>query len=217
MRKQIILLGGLLVLAAAILVIASNTMADGAQSYETEVHVHASQNPATPVVSGANARLVTNENGATMTIHTNSLTPGNAVTLWVVVINNPAACATSPCTAADILFNTTAVEAQVTYGAGHIVGGSGQVTLSSHLQVGPVPGGWYAGQEFTDPTMAEVHLVLNDHGPKLPAYMPDMIRTYRGGCTDESLPPPFPASAKADGTPGPNTCRLVQFAIFQQE
>ena len=216
MRKHNLILTSLLLLAATILTVTRTTTANGAQTYETPMKVHGSQDPATPVIPGSNAKLVTNNNGATMKVNTTALTPGHAVTLWLVVVNNPDACATSPCTAADILGNTAVVEAQVTYGAGHIVGANGQATLAAHLQAGAVPDGWYAGQAFTDPTTAEVHLVINDHGPKLPAYMPDMIHTYRGGCTDESLPPPFPDSAKADGTPGPNTCRLVQFAIFQQ-
>ena len=28
-------------------------------------------------------------------------------------------------------------------------------------------------------------------------------------------PAPMPASARADGTPGPNACKLVQFSIFE--
>ncbi len=45
--------------------------------------------------------------------------------------------------------------------------------------------------------------------------MPEMIRTYRTGCTDASLPAIFPPAAFADGTPGPNTCRLYQAAVFE--
>ena len=41
-----------------------------------------------------------------------------------------------------------------------------------------------------------------------------MLASYRGGCTDESLSKRAPQSAIADGEPGPNTCKLVQFAIF---
>jgi hypothetical protein len=44
--------------------------------------------------------------------------------------------------------------------------------------------------------------------------MPEMIQTYRAGCTDSSIPGIFPASARADGTPGPNTCQLYQMAAF---
>ena len=64
-------------------------------------------------------------------------------------------------------------------------------------------------------TKAEIHLVVNDHGPAIPGMVDEMLHTYRGGCTDDSLPPPFPATAKSDGAPGPNTCRLYQSATFQ--
>ncbi len=56
--------------------------------------------------------------------------------------------------------------------------------------------------------------MINDHGPVIPSLMPEMIRTHRTGCTDEGLPSIFPESAFADGTPGPNTCRLYQVAVF---
>ena len=84
-----------------------------------------------------------------------------------------------------------------------------------HVSRGPLPQGWLPDQGLEDPRGAEVHLVLNDHGPKLPEYMPGMIRTYRAGCKDEGLPAIFPASAKADGEPGPNTCTLWQVAFFE--
>ena len=216
MRNRIVLLIGLLALAAALLFIVNSTIAGAAKSYNMPMKIHGSQDPETPIVPGSNAKLVTNKNGAAVSIDTN-FPPGHAVTLWWVVINNPSACAASPCTGPDILFNNMAIEAQITYGGGHVVDEDGQFTLGAHLNAGPLPGGWFEGQGFTDPTTAEIHVVLNDHEDRLPDYMPNMIQTYRGGCTDESLPPPFPDSAKADGVPGPNTCRLAQFAIFEQE
>ena len=82
------------------------------------------------------------------------------------------------------------------------------------MKTGPLPEGWIAGRGLENPLGADVHLVLNDHGPVLTEFMSEMIHTYRAGCTDASLPPIFPASAKADGTPGPNTCRLWQVAVF---
>ncbi|MGH7820229.1 MAG: hypothetical protein ACREQ9_10680 [Candidatus Binatia bacterium] len=167
-------------------------------------------------VAGSEAHLMTKMDGAWFMLHTSELKPGHAYTVWWVIINEPSACASSPCASSDVLFNTGAVEAEVGYAAGHVVGESGDASFSAYLPTGDVPGGWF-GNAFTNPLGAEIHLVLNDHGPKLPGYMPDMIRTYRGGCTDQSLPPAFPATAKADGRPGPNTCRLYQVAIFQQQ
>ena len=62
---------------------------------------------------------------------------------------------------------------------------------------------------------AEVHLVINDHGPMLADFMPGMVRTYRGGCSDASpFPPIFPDTAIVDGEVGPNICRLFQSAVL---
>ena len=78
-----------------------------------------------------------------------------------------------------------------------------------------MPQAWY-GNGLQDPEAAEIHLVINDHGPLLADMVGTMLGSYRGGCTDESLPLLFPDSAKADGTPGPNACLLYQVAVFQQ-
>jgi hypothetical protein len=167
------------------------------------------------LVDGAYATLRAGKSGVSFTLHTNQLKAGNIYTLWFVAINAPENCATSPCTASDILGNTELVRANVTYGAGHVAGGSGQAAFAGQISAGAMPEGWY-DIDFSNPLGAEIHLVLNDHGPMIPDLVSNMLHTYRGGCTDASLPPPFPATAKADGTPGPNTCRLYQSAIFQQ-
>lgn len=163
-------------------------------------------------VDDATATLVRNDNGISYQLHTNSLTPNSAYTLWVVVINNPGACATTPCGPSDILGNA-ATGSQVLFGTGSVAGASGKATFAGGLQEGDVPG-WLPDRTFDDAGTAEIHLVLNDHGPRNPAQMPDMIQTYRGGCSDDSPFPPFPASALADGAIGDNICLLSQAAIF---
>jgi hypothetical protein len=56
---------------------------------------------------------------------------------------------------------------------------------------------------------------LADHGPMLAEFMPGMIHTYRGGCTNASpCPGVFPATALGDGEVGPNICRLYQAAVL---
>jgi hypothetical protein len=166
----------------------------------------------TGLVAGASASLVRNAHGLSYRFGTRSLTPG-AYTLWLVVIGNPDACAASPCTATDIFNEGT--RSQVRFAAGHVVGGSGKATFAGSVNVG-ILSGWLADRDFDDPMDVEVHLVVNDHGPMLPEYMPGMIQTYRGGCSDASpFPAIFPPTALADGAPGPNTCRLSQVAIFQ--
>ena len=204
----------LLLLAAISLFAAGKVIASGdGGPVEAMVNWHP-QSGAGPV-EGAWATLNTTESGASFTFHAAQLNPGHVYTVWFVAINAPENCATTPCTSADVLFNTAAVQADVTYGTGHVAGESGQAAFAGHIPAGALPGGWF-GNGFTNPLGAEVHLVLNDHGPKIPELAANMLHTYRGGCTDESLPPPFPATAKADGIPGPNTCRLYQVAIFEQ-
>jgi hypothetical protein len=177
-------------------------------------HMQSGNAHLSPVSESAKAQLVRTENGISYSIRTEGLRAGHAYTVWVVVLNNPAACTASPCSPQDILL-TPATRAQVTYGGGHVVGGSGKAGFGGHLSTGPLPAGWLPNQGLDNPLGADVHLVLNDHGPVLTEFMPEMIQTYRAGCTDASLPGIFPPSAKADGTPGPNTCRLWQVAVFE--
>lgn len=165
-------------------------------------------------VEGASASLVATESGASVTFRTHGLRPGHAYTLWYVVVDNPGACSSRPCTARDIIHNPE-VRGQIRYGAGNVVGESGRATFSARSHVGPLDG-WLPDRTFTNPLGAEYHFVVNDHGPRLAEHMPGMIRTYRGGCRDSSpFPTVFPASALADGQPGPNRCLLTQVAVFQ--
>jgi hypothetical protein len=164
-------------------------------------------------VAGASAQVVRNDNGIAYKLSTTGLEEGNAYTLWLVVINNPSACAATPCSAPDII-NNAAADAQVGFAAGHVAGASGNGTFSGHVSEGPLSG-WLANRSLDDARGAEVHLVINDHGPAIAEYMPGMIRTYRGGCSDSSpFPAVFPPTALADGEPGPNICRLFQAAVF---
>jgi hypothetical protein len=164
-------------------------------------------------VAGATAELVRNSNGISYRLSSPSLIPGHAYTLWLVVINNPAACTATPCSAANITQNA-ATRSQVRWAAGTVAGGSGHGSFAGAVQEGELSG-WLPNRALEDSRKADVHLVVNDHGPMLPEFMPGMIQTYRGGCSNSSpFPPPFPASALADGEPGPNTCLLYQAAVF---
>jgi hypothetical protein len=194
----------------------SQTLAAAVTQQDAMVNWHAQQAGLgrSGPVAGASASLVRNANGASFRLSTTGLMPGNAYTLWLVVVNNPDACLNTPCTAGD-LFTNAAVDAQVRFAAGHVAGGSGRGTFAGAVQEGPMPG-WLADRSFDDSMGAEIHLVINDHGPMLPAHMPGMIHTYRGGCANTSpFPAVFPATALADGEPGPNTCRLYQVAVFR--
>lgn len=170
------------------------------------------------VGADAVATLTRRDDGVSWRFQTSRLQPGHAYTIWFVVLNDPDQCLGVPtCNAPDIVTRHLITDSQVTYGAGHVVGGSGQATFAASFQAGAI-GGWFEGGGLWDPRTADIHLVLNDHGPMLPAYMPGMTHTYRAGCTDASLPMLFHQGAPAaiaDGAPGPNTCVLYQTAVFE--
>jgi hypothetical protein len=207
-------------LAVAVVVVAGSVVGTAGAAADVDRvpvrwHMQSGNQHLSLVGDDATAQLVRTENGISYSLSTEGLQAGHAYTLWVVVINNPAACTASPCSPQDILLNP-ATNSQLTYGGGHVVGDDGRAGFGGHLSTGPLPAGWLSNRGLDDPLSADVHLVLNDHGPVLAEFMPGMIQTYRAGCTDASLPGIFPPSAKADGTPGPNTCRLWQVAIFEQ-
>ncbi|MEL7000251.1 MAG: hypothetical protein AAFP68_18500 [Pseudomonadota bacterium] len=167
-------------------------------------------------IAGAKAMLTTTEAGASMTLSTSGLEPGHVTTAWWVVINKPMLCEAIPCSAEDVIGRADIVETQIVYADGVVNDANGNARFAAYLPQGQVENGWYP-TGFDSPTEAEIHLVLNDHGRLLPEIAASMLTSYRGGCSDGSLPPPFPASAKADGVPGPNACLLIQDAIFQQD
>jgi hypothetical protein len=182
------------------------------------------------LIEGASANVVRTKNGVNFRVDTNSLLPGHAYTLWVVIFNEPGQCLTAPgtCTPPD-LFNAAA-KPDMLYGAGTVAGGSGRATFAGRTQVGDVSGSVQApvgllSNGLIDPFGAEFHLVVRDHGPLIPAFMPDMIQTLAGGCTDTGLPAVGAPSPWNDyalseayggefGRLGPNHCLDVQFSIL---
>lgn len=184
-------------------------------SYRSHVEHMAGESQPARSIEGAEAQLKTADWGAAMTLRTAELPPGHVVTAWWVVITKPEACSATPCPPGDVIGKSAQVGTQITYADGVVVGADGKAGFRSLLPAGPVGEGWYPAS-FDNPMTAEIHLVLNDHGPLISGLAPSMLTSYRGGCSDESLPPPFPATAKSDGVPGPNACRLVQDAIFVQ-
>jgi hypothetical protein len=213
MRKVTIFSLSLFVLLLALSLVQMQTAVANGPAAVQQADVNWHMQSGDGQVDGAWAQLVRNDSGAAFNFHARDLIPGHVYTIWFVTVNNPDACSSTPCTPADVILDSEAVESDVVYGAGHVAGQSGNAAFGGHLAAGDFPNGWL-GNGFTNPRGAEIHLVLNDHGPMIPDLVSNMLQSYRGGCTDESLPPIFPATAFADGIPGPNTCRLYQVAIF---
>lgn len=210
MRMRGIAVAAIVAIVGSLFLSAMVVAAAGRQ--EVPMQWHPQTGMAGAVGAPAEATLVRRADGVSFNVRTTNLRPGHAYTVWFVVINNPTECAATPCSGPDILLNPV-TDSQVSYGAGHISGASGRGGFAGAFQAGPIEG-WLPGGGMWDPMSAEIQLVVNDHGPKLAGYMPGMIQTYRSGCTDISLPAIFPASARADGTPGPNACQLYQMAVF---
>lgn len=121
-----------------------------------------------------------------------------------------------PCTPKDGIGRWSEVDTATTNDGGGLVGPDGPLILASFLPSGDADENWFV-TEITRPETAEVHVILNDHGPLIPEMAADMLSSYSAECTDESIPPIFPDTAKADGSPGPNACRLMQVAVLVQD
>ncbi len=166
--------------------------------------------------------------GVSFSLATTQLVPGNAYTLWLVIFNNPDGCQAptpiSSCSPDDV--GNPAAMPDIVYGTGHVAGGSGQATFSGYRPAGDDSGSisepiGLPAFGLVNPEGAEIHLVVHEHGPKLAQYLPDMIQSVAGGCTEAGIPAPGVASpfnaytGPEYGERGPNTCRSIHFAVHQ--
>ena len=169
-------------------------------------------------VEGSWSMLTRYESGAAMTVHTSGLTPGNVVTTWWVIFNTPENCSDAACGEDDIVLfdeagemvmgdngpelNMEQIEAaqiSVQGATGNLIGDSGEGHFAAWLGVGEVPGIVF-GPGLQNPSGAEIHLVLQDHGPMQPDAFDTQITTFQGGCAVE-----FPNEP----------CQDVQFSVHQ--
>jgi hypothetical protein len=176
--------------------------------------------------SAGSSRIVRTDSGisgnvSTSLVNDEARAKGLAVTLWIVVFNDPGACATSPCTDVD-LFNPD-VMPDVLFGSGNVVGGSEKITLGYHRNAGDNSGSiadlfgmpTNDGEPWglIDPREAEIHYVVRSHGPLVPAKMPEQINSFEGGCVDDHLPPGDSDELNLDE----GDCQDIQFVINQPE
>jgi len=175
-------------------------------------------------VENASSRLVRTNIGITAQVSTRDLNPDDAVTLWMIVFNDPSQCTNpsplSACSDPDI--GNPAVQADVMYTAGNVVGGSGISSFVGFRMIGDNSGSVFRpllppGEQspgLINPRGAEVHLIVHSHGPVIPEFMPGMIQTFVGGCFDPG--PPFSGLYFPEwGPQGPNTCQSMQFAVHK--
>jgi len=136
-------------------------------------------------VPGSSASLVSNENGATATLHTSEL-PEGTYTTWWLIWNNPDKCENpnpvlvgTQCTLADK--GNSEVGYSVVYGTGHVVGSNGVGNFGSQLKKDDLTK-VRRGDGLTNPMGAEIHVVVRYHGELEPEIVPEEIHTFGGGC-----------------------------------
>ena len=137
-------------------------------------------------VPASGSSLFRSKGGVFFTLTTSGLTPGDAVTLWMAVFNNPEFCATSPCTPAD--FANPAVDGTLLNTGGRIIGLDGSATFGAYRAVGDLTGarpGVGTLNGLVDPLRAQIHLVVRDHGAAQignPTVLQEQLSLFFGGC-----------------------------------
>jgi hypothetical protein len=214
-NKRLVLVICAVLALCAMSVFAQDPMSTTAQVTTAQVTTHFSQGDVVDI-EGATATVLSTEEGIAIRFAAQNLEVNHAYTLWVAIINNPEACSSNPC-GPDILGNPDGVQSEMLQGDSLLYTEDAIMEFTAFIPVGNAPEGegWF-GNGLTNPMGAEIHLVVQDHGELIPEMAGTMLNTVRGGCMDESVPPPYPDNAKADGEPGPNTCRAIQTAIIQQ-
>lgn len=167
------------------------------------------------------SRLIRTPNGINFSLSTSDLTPDHAYTLWFVVFNEPAGCLVPNVCGPDDVVNDAA-KPDMMYAAGRVAG-AGTPSFSGRMSVGSTSASINApvglpSYGLMSPYEAQVILAVHDHGPKLPEYLPDMIQTIDGGCTDAGIPEAgavSPWNGHPFGRRGPNTCATIQVSIHR--
>jgi hypothetical protein len=149
-------------LSLGVVTVSSGTAGAGVVKNEGAVHTL----PAMTPVEGASVDSRVTKGGANLSIHTNGLTAGNAYTLWSISFSHPENCdfgeGVRLCGFGDDDADDTGHA--VNYVGGHIVGGSGHLTISGQVDV-------------DNAANAEFHIVVANHGPKDPRLLPGQIKT----------------------------------------
>ena len=159
------------------------------------------------LVSGAWTKLVRNDNGVGVTVHTTGLTPGTADTVWWVFFNNPAACIHgmfgARCGLGDVLTNPASLPS-VQFAAGHVIGAGGVGNYGAYFHAGATPdcaGFGLPCNGLLDARTADVHVVIRTHGDAIPGLVNEQISSFNGGC----LP----------GEPNVGQCHNVQASVHE--
>lgn len=202
-----------LIVAAVLAVLASP--AEGAPADRSSSPVFTIP-PPSPAVVGS-SQLVRTDRGVAATLDTSGLPPGHAVTLWMIVANEPGDCeegipGLSQCGPMDHVAGRGDIS--VHQAGGRIAAEDGTAHYGTHLRVGDTSRALFAGDPgLVDPRGAEVILILKTHGPKIPRLTSEMLSTFAAGCEEPAFPPTLEPRDELVGTPGPNDCAEIQISV----
>lgn len=161
------------------------------------------------------SNLLRTTNGVSFELSTTQLESNTVVTLWMVIFNVPENCVDG-CDINDL--SNAAVETDVVYASGRVIGGSGKATYAGHRNEGDNSGSilpaWLGlpSPGLIDARKAEIHFIVHSHGPKIPGLVNEMIHSFNAGC-GPVFDPTLPDVPEELGTYGPNTCEDIQFAV----
>lgn len=162
------------------------------------------------------SKVVRHAHGIRMELRASNLTPGDALTIWWVIFNEPGNC-DGGCGEPDVFAEGNPAQVDVAWAAGAVVDDNGNVAMMGHKQIGDSSGsampffnevfGAGAGDTvgLLDPIEAEVHLVVRSHGPVIAGMLDAQTNSFEGGCTNYMDAGSVP---RAEGD-----CADVQFAI----
>jgi hypothetical protein len=171
------------------------------------------------MVENAEAVLIRMEHGLAMSFTSFGMEPGDVVTIWWVIFDEPENCSNGECSLSDIFLmdrdgnyildgngrtqlNRDGVEAaQISnfWAAGTIVDEDGSARFKGHMAIGDTTADTLFGSALQNPMSAEVHLVARTHGPIIPGLIHEQLLTGWGGCPNPD-----------DRSP----CKDIQVAFF---
>ena len=143
-----------------------------------------------------------------------------AVTNWVVVVNYPEACSSSPCSEADIFGALPAnpTKATVCYLTGQVVKKSGKAVFAGRLGEGTAHGCFFPFDAdphgLKDSMRAEIHVIVQEHGKPLElGYgLEDQVTENLGGCNPDCTDTQFAIHVPGTDVDGRSYSAVYRFA-----
>lgn len=130
----------------------------------------------TQEIRGAFSVLYRNDTGVAIEINTRDL-PRGTYTVWFVIWNDPGECATVPCGVGDLFVPGN----DLGFATGGMVSNrKGKLLVAGGLTAGDLTN-MLLGVGLTDPHGAEIHLVVQWHGPIVPEVVHLQLQSPPGG------------------------------------